>query len=83
MGKSPTTIRLPTDLFKAVKHYAAENDTTFTTVAGAALEEKLAGAPKPFKPTTSPGKLQPGVNPDNNAEVLELMGGGLDISSRR
>ena len=83
MGKSSTTIRLPADLFKAVKYYAAENNTTFTAVVEAALEEKLASARKPFELVTFHGKLRPGVNLNNNAEVLELMEEGLDITSRR
>ena len=85
MKKPSTTIRLPADLFKAVKHYAAENDTTFTAVVEAALEEKLAlnSSPKPFKLITSDGKLRPGVNLNNNAEVLDIMEEGLGISSRR
>ena len=85
MGKSSTTIRLPADLFKAVKYYAAENNTTFTAVVEAALEEKLAlsSSPKPFKLITSNGKLRPGVSLDNNAELLDLMEEGLDITSRR
>lgn len=81
-----TTIRLRADLLKAAKRYALENDTIFTAVVEAALEEKLAKPPKPPKPSkliTFHGKLQPGVNLDNNAEVLELMEEGLDISFRR
>lgn len=61
----------------------AENDTTFTALVETALEEKFASTPKPFKLVTFHGELQPGVNLDNNAEVLDIMEEGLDISSRR
>ena len=77
-----TTIRLRADLLEAAKRYALENESTFTAVVEAALAEKLTKLPKPSI-ITFHGKLQPGVNLDNNAEVLELMEEGLDIYSRR
>lgn len=85
MEQLRTTIRLRADLLKAAKRYALEKDTTFTAVVEAALEEKLAldSPPRPFELITVKGGLQPGVNLDNSAELLDLMEEGLDVASRR
>ena len=81
--KNPTTVRLSAELFKAVKHYAAKNNLTFTAVVREALEEKLANTSRPFKLITFHGELKPGVSLDNNAELLDFMEERLDITSRR
>ena len=83
LGCMKVTIRLNNALHREAKRYALEHGITFTAVVQEALEEKLANTPKPFKLITFYGKLQPGVNLDNNAELLDLMEEGLDITSRR
>ncbi len=85
MEQLRTTIRLPADLLKAAKRYALEKDTTFTAIVEEALAEKLAlsSPPKPFALISVKGSLQPGVNLDSNAELLDLMEEGLDVASRR
>ncbi len=71
-----TTIRLDDTLFKQVKRYALEHDTTFTAVVEEALKDKVIKATrKPFKLVTSPGKEQPGVNISDNAALRDLMDG--------
>lgn len=75
-----TTIRLDDDLMLRAKQYAAENDMTFTRVVHEALREMLARrlAPdepeeRPPLPTFSGRGLQPGVDLDDTASLLELM----------
>ena len=77
------TIRLDDALHREAKRYTREHGITFTAVVQEALEEKLASTRKPFKLVTFHGKLRPGVNLNNNAEVLDIMEEGLDIGSRR
>jgi hypothetical protein len=75
-----TTIRLPDNLLEEAKIYAARSGKTLTTVIEDALRESLArkqggGAPKqPIRLTTIGGAgLQPGVDLDDSAALLELM----------
>ena len=71
-----TTIRLDDMLFKQVKRYALEHDTTFTAVVEEALKDKITETTrKPFKLVTCPGKEQPGVNISDNAALRDLMDG--------
>ncbi len=84
MALRKTTVRLPADLLGAAKHYASANGVTLSTLIEKALEEKLGRETKPFTLITfKGGGLQPGVNLDSNAELLDLMEEGLDIGSRR
>jgi hypothetical protein len=74
-----TTIRLDDDLLRAAKAYAAATDRTLTRLIEDALRETLArrGAatrrPRVELPTFKGGELQPGVNLDSNAALLDLM----------
>jgi len=79
-----TTIRLDDDLLKQVKHYAAEEDITFTAVVHRALRELLARRQRvavqeriPL-PSFNGRGLQPGVDLDDGAALLELMEQGGD-----
>ncbi len=79
------TIHLDDALHHEAKRYALEHGTTLTSVVQESLKEKLARRKsiKSFELVTAKGKLRPGVNLESNAEVLELMEEGLDITSRR
>lgn len=74
-----TTVRLDDDLFKKVKQYAAEEGMTLTAVLRQALRELLARR-RALKdrervplPTFCGDGLQPGVDLDDAAALLELM----------
>lgn len=75
-----TTVRLD-ELLQDAKRYALETNQTLTRVLEEALREKLArhkelAAREPFKLRTfNGGGLQPGVELDNNAALLDLMEG--------
>ena len=73
-----TTIHLPDDLLAQAKRAALESGTTLTAVIEEALRERLArrGNPvtAPVELTTFGGLgLQPGVDLDDSAALLELM----------
>ncbi len=74
-----TTVRLDDDLLTEVKRYAAERRKTFTAVLQQALREMLARrtelrARKPVRLPTFGGRgLQPGVDLNDSASLLELM----------
>lgn len=75
-----TTIRLPDDLLKEAKKRAAERGTTLTQLVEEALRESLARArdegdhAEPVTLTTVDGSgLQPGVDLDDSAALLDLM----------
>lgn len=78
-----TTVRLSEPLMQAAKRYAADHNQTLTNLIEEALKEKIfrqskAEATEPFtlKPFSRPGQgLQPGVDLDDNAALLELMEG--------
>jgi predicted transcriptional regulator len=75
-----TTVRLNDALLQEAKRYAAETNRTLTSVIEEALQEKLAKRDtstedKPFKLITAKGRLQPGVDLDNNAALLDVMEG--------
>ncbi|ADI14516.1 type II toxin-antitoxin system VapB family antitoxin [Truepera radiovictrix] len=78
-----TTIRLDDELLREAKRLAAETNQTLTAVIEEALRERLArrkGARDrpPFTPKVyrGPAKgLQPGVDLDDNAALLDLMEG--------
>ena len=80
-----TTIRLDDQLLKETKVAAAESGRTFTYAVETALREWLARlkAPprrEPIKLITFSGDLQPGVDLDDSAGLLELMEGPYDPS---
>jgi hypothetical protein len=73
-----TTIHLPDDLLAQAKRAALESGTTLTAVIEEALRERLARREerpsKPVRVTTFGGSgLQPGVDLDDSAALLDLM----------
>ncbi len=74
-----TTVRLDDDLMRQVRQYAAQHDMTLTDVFHQALRELLAfrrRAPEREReplPTFSGRGLQPGVDLDDAAALLDLM----------
>ena len=75
-----TTVRLDDRLLADAKHLAAESGRTLTAVIEDSLREVLARkrlAPKrqPRRLPTFKGRgLHPGVDLDNNASLLDLLG---------
>lgn len=77
-----TTIRMDDRLFNEIKHLAAETRRTLTAVIEDALRESLArrrqvrGASTPVRlPVVKGGSLQPSVDLDSSASLLDLMEG--------
>lgn len=75
-----TTIRLDDELFRAAKVYAVETGRTLTAVIEDALRQAIArrSGGEPASPIQLPvagagGRLQPGVDLDDSAALLELM----------
>jgi Arc/MetJ family transcription regulator len=74
-----TTIRVDDDLLREAKAYALATDRTLTQLIEDALREILArrGAgtkrPRIRLRTFKGGGVQPGVNLDSNAALLDLM----------
>jgi hypothetical protein len=74
-----TTIRLDDRLLAEAKQLAARTGTTLTAVIEDALRQKLmgsrkAGARKPLELPTCGGRgLQPGIDLDDSASLLEAM----------
>ena len=75
-----TTIRLDDDLLTAAKKLALESGRTLTSVIEDALRESLArrrgahgGVPAKLPVARGGGVLQPGVDLDDSAALLELM----------
>ena len=79
-----TTITLDDGLLAEVKRLAAENGQTMSEVVEDALRESLArrrGAPlrpRVELPTDGSGGLQPGVDLDDSAALLDVMESGGD-----
>ena len=78
-----TTIRMDDRLFGEIKHLAAETRRTLTAVIEDALREVLARrrqsrgtSSRPIRlPVVKGGSLQPGVDLDCNAALLDLLEG--------
>jgi hypothetical protein len=76
-----TTLHLDDQLLAEAKRYAAATNRTLAAVVEEALREALARREKrlprkPFKMETFGGSgLQPGVDLDSNAKLLDLMEG--------
>ena len=77
-----TTVRLPDDLYREVKRRAAEAGTTFTAFLEEALRLRLAQAGGSsqreryrVRPLDERGGLQPGVDLDDTAALLDRMDG--------
>jgi hypothetical protein len=81
-----TTVRLDDDLMRQTKQYAVEEGMTFTAVVHQALRELLSRSKRvPEReriPLPSYGRgghgLQPGVDLDDTAALLDLMERGDD-----
>jgi hypothetical protein len=83
-GAMRTTIRLDDDLSRQLRQYAAEQNMTLTAVFHQALREMLARRkrlqerePAPL-PTFCGEGVQPGVDLDDTAALLEVMERGDD-----
>ena len=76
-----TTVRLDDQLLTAAKEHAARTGRTLTALLEDALRTFLALESRPKKrrplrlPTFGDGGLQPGVDLDNTADLLDLMEG--------
>jgi Arc/MetJ family transcription regulator len=73
-----TTIRLDDDLLARAKRTAAERGTTLTALIEDALRRALAPGPgtdrnRPALPTVRGDGLQPGVDLDDSAALLDRM----------
>jgi len=83
-----TTIYIPDDLLAEVKKLSAESQTTVTALVEDALRERLSrrrqrSRAKPLRLTTyGKGGLQPGVDLDDSAALLDLMETDLDSHRR-
>lgn len=82
MKVSRTTIRLDEDLLRQAKKHAAQSGQTLTAVIENALRESLSrgqdtSGREPVKLITDLGGhgLQPGVDLDDSAALLDLMEG--------
>lgn len=79
-----TTVRLDDNLLREVKVYAAARDETLTAVLDRALRELIARSRRPMPresvelPSFAGRGLQPGVDLDDSAALLELMQGHRD-----
>ncbi|MBZ5564275.1 MAG: type II toxin-antitoxin system VapB family antitoxin [Acidobacteriia bacterium] len=75
-----TTIRLDDQLLAQAKKLAAERGTTLTAIIEDSLREVLARRQPPRRhakfhfPTFKGDGLQPGVDLDDSASLLDLMG---------
>jgi hypothetical protein len=83
-----TTIDIPDDLLAKAKRIAAESKRPLRAVIEDALREALSrwrhtsrGAPVRL-PTFHGGGLQPGVDLDDTAALLDVMGAPVDPSRR-
>lgn len=81
-----TTVRLDDDLMQQVREYAAEHDMTLTALFHQALREMLARRKRlrdrerqPLPSFCGRG-LQPGVDLDDTAALLDLMDPPVDSS---
>jgi hypothetical protein len=76
-----TTVKIDDSLLIEAKSRAASSGRTLSTVIEDALRAALAGRehpggrPRPDLPVFRGGHLQPGVDLDDNAALLELMEG--------
>lgn len=83
-----TTIRLDDQLLREIKQLAAQTGQTLTAVVEEALREMLVrrrqmADRQPVKLITTSGQgLQPGVDLDDSAALLELMDKADDLTRR-
>ncbi len=83
-----TKIHIPDDLLAEVKKLSAESHMTMTALVEDALRERVSrqrqkSRSKPLRLTTyGEGGLQPGVDLDDSAVLLDLMEPNLDSHRR-
>jgi hypothetical protein len=81
-----TTVRLDDDLLRQAKALAARTGRTLTAVIEDGLREVLARddrhqeRPPVALPTFKGNGLQPGVDVDDTADLLDILDGGRDPS---
>jgi hypothetical protein len=78
-----TTVRLDPELIARAKEVAAETGTTVTAVIEDALRERLEKKRVVRIPTFHGTGLQPGVDINSNAALLELMEEERDPDGRQ
>jgi hypothetical protein len=78
-----TTVRLDPDLIARAKEVAAETGTTVTAVIEEALRARLEKKRVVRIPTFHGTGLQPGVDLNNSAALLELMEEERDTDRRQ
>ena len=83
-----TTVRLPDGLLNRARAEARRRGTTLTALLQEGLELALRSDRKPARKVTLPvssvgGGLVPGVNLDNNAELLDYLEADLPLHKRR
>jgi hypothetical protein len=83
-----TTVRLDDRLLRELKQHAAKHGRTITAVIEDALRQFLMRAEgrkdlPPYRPITFKGRLQPGIDLDDTATLLEVMEEGLPLEKRR
>jgi hypothetical protein len=83
-----TTIDIPDDLLAKAKRVAAESKRPLRAVIEDALREALSRRPRASRgvpvrlPTFQGGGLQPGVDLDDTAALLDVMEAGVDSPRR-
>lgn len=83
-----TTVRLDDRLLRELKEHAAKHGRTLTAVIEDALRQFLTRAEgtkklPPYRPITFKGRLQPGIDLDDTASLLDVMEEGLPLEKRR
>ena len=84
-----TTIRMDEHLFRQAKQFAVQSHLTLTAVIEDALREKLgqsrSARQTPLKPLPvfHGDGLQPGVDLDDSASLLDVMEGGAPMEQQR
>ena len=75
-----TTIDLPDELLRRARVRAAQEQTTLTALLSDGLQLRLSQPNRPSRPrrlplSSSAGGLQPGIDPDSTASLLDAADG--------